>query len=87
MSSVKDLDDGRRQALSDLRRLQSIILDNLQEGYRLKLMDAKELRLMGSTAIRSIRLFLKTINEEQARLAAKAADERAPSANEKEQGA
>jgi len=53
--------------LADLRRLTSIILDNLQEGSQNRLMDPKEMRLLGGTAIRSIRLYLKTLEEDHAR--------------------
>lgn len=68
MSKDSDLDEGRRKALWDLRRVSGIILDNLEEGSSYKLMDQKELRLMGSAAIRAIRLFLQGIDAEQERL-------------------
>ena len=51
----------REQALADLRRLTGIILDNLAEGSRNKLLDSKEVRLMTLTAMRTIRLFVKTL--------------------------
>lgn len=72
MSENHDLNAGRREALSNLRRLSNIILENLQEGSDGKLMDQKEMRLMGSTVLRSIRLFLSSVAEEQARLASAA---------------
>jgi hypothetical protein len=65
--------------LSNLRRISNIILDNLEEGTKNKLMDQKELRLMGSVAIRSVRLFLKSLEEENARRTAKAQKEAAGS--------
>ena len=63
---MKDAKDGleRDEALADLRRLTTIILDNLEEGSLNKLMDPKEMRLLGGTAIRSIRLYLKTLEGE-----------------------
>jgi len=64
---VSDNDSERKEALADLRRLTSIILDNLQEGSQNRLMDPKEMRLLGGTAIRSIRLYLKTLEEDYAR--------------------
>ena len=64
---VSDNDSERKEALADLRRLTSIILDNLQEGSQNRLMDPKEMRLLGGTAIRSIRLYLKTLDEDQTR--------------------
>jgi len=64
---VSDNDSERKEALADLRRLTSIILDNLQEGSQNRLMDPKEMRLLGGTAIRSIRLYLKTLEEDHAR--------------------
>jgi len=64
---VSDNDSERKEALADLRRLTSIILDNLQEGSQNRLMDPKEMRLLGGTAIRSIRLYLKTLEEDHTR--------------------
>ena len=64
---VSDNDSERKEALADLRRLTSIILDNLQEGSQNRLMDPKETRLLGGTAIRSIRLYLKTLEEDHTR--------------------
>ncbi len=64
---VSDNDSERKEALADLRRLTSIILDKLQEGSQNRLMDPKEMRLLGGTAIRSIRLYLKTLEEDHAR--------------------
>ena len=64
---VSDNDSERKEALADLRRLTSIILDNLQEGSQNRLMDPKEMRLLGGTAIRSIRLYLKTLDEDHTR--------------------
>jgi hypothetical protein len=60
-------DSKRTEALADLRRLTTIILDNLEEGSRNRLMDPKEMRLLGGTAIRSIRLYLKTLEEDRKR--------------------
>lgn len=68
VSRESDLNEGRRKALWDLRRVSGIILDNLEEGSQYKLMDQKELRLMGAAAIRAIRLFLQGIDAEQERL-------------------
>ncbi len=64
---VSDNDSERKEALADLRRLTSIILNNLQEGSQNRLMDPKEMRLLGGTAIRSIRLYLKTLDEDHTR--------------------
>ncbi len=60
---MKDLDEAleRRNALTDLRRLTGIILENLEEGSRNRTLDPKDLRMLGGTVIRSVRLFLKTI--------------------------
>ena len=60
MEESNDRSD-REQALADLRRLTGIILDNLAEGSRNKLLDSKEVRLMTGTAMRTIRLFVKTL--------------------------
>src|SRR6266487_77118 len=62
-----DKDLKRSEALADLRRLTTVILDNLEEGSRDRLMDPKEMRLLGGTAIRSIRLYLKTLDEHHTR--------------------
>jgi len=62
-----DKDLKRSEALADLRRLTTVILDNLEEGSRNRLMDPKEMRLLGGTAIRSIRLYLKTLEEDRVR--------------------
>lgn len=51
----------RKEALGDLRRLTNIILDNLERGSQERLMEAREIRLLGSTAIRSIRLWLTAL--------------------------
>lgn len=59
-----DKDSKRSEALADLRRLTTVMLDNLEEGSRNRLMDPKEMRLLGGTAIRSIRLYLKTLEAE-----------------------
>jgi hypothetical protein len=53
--------------LADLSRLTRIILDKIEDGSENGLMDAKEIRLLGGTAIRSIRLYLKTLEVEHAR--------------------
>jgi len=60
-------DSKRTAALADLRRLTTVILDSLEEGSRNRLMDPKEMRLLGGTAIRSIRLYLKTLEEDRKR--------------------
>jgi hypothetical protein len=60
-------DSKRTEALADLRRLTTVILDNLEEGSRNRLMDPKEMRLLGGTAIRSIRLYLKTLEGDRKR--------------------
>jgi len=62
-----DKDLKRSEALADLRRLTSVILNNLEEGSRNRLIDPKEIRLLGGTAIRSIRLYLKTLEEDRSR--------------------
>jgi len=62
-----DKDLKRSEALADLRRLTTVILDNLEEGSRNRLMDPKEMRMLGGTAIRSIRLYLKTLEEDRVR--------------------
>ena len=64
---MKDSNDDseRSEALADLRRLTTVILDNLEEGSRNRLMDPKEMRMLGGTAIRSIRLYLKTLEEDR----------------------
>ncbi len=51
-------DSERRQVLSDLRRMTKIVMDNLEDGSRKRLLDAKELRLLGSMVMRSTRLWL-----------------------------
>ena len=53
--------------MADLSRLTRIILDKIEDGSENGLMDAKEIRLLGGTAIRSIRLYLKTLEVEHAR--------------------
>ncbi len=58
-------DSERSEALADLRRLTSVILNNLEEGSRNRLIDPKGIRLLGGTAIRSIRLYLKTLEEDR----------------------
>ena len=60
-------DSERKGALADLSRLTRIILDKIEDGSENGLMDAKEIRLLGGTAIRSIRLYLKTLEVEHAR--------------------
>ena len=57
----------RKGALADFSRLTRIILDKIEDGSENGLMDAKEIRLLGGTAIRSIRLYLKTLEVEHAR--------------------
>ncbi len=55
----EDVEDSeRRQAVDNLRRLAKIMMDNLADGSRRRLMDAKEIRLMGGTAMRATRLYL-----------------------------
>jgi hypothetical protein len=44
-----------------------MILDKIEDGSENRLMDVKEIRLLGGTAIRSIRLYLKTLEAEHAR--------------------
>ena len=60
MEESNNLSD-KEQALAQLRRLTGIILDNLAEGSRNKLLDPKEIRLMTGTAMRTIRLYVKTL--------------------------
>lgn len=75
-SRLKDSnnDSERSEALADLRRLTTVILDNLEEGSRNRLMDPKEMRMLGGTAIRSIRLYLKTLEEDRTRRSKEKAD-------------
>ena len=75
-SRLKDSnnDSERSEALADLRRLTTVILDNLEEGSRKRLMDPKEMRMLGGTAIRSIRLYLKTLEEDRMRRSKEKAD-------------
>ncbi len=49
----------RRQVLSDLRRMTKIVMDDLEDGSRRRLLDAKEIRLLGSMVMRSTRLWLE----------------------------
>ncbi len=65
------------EALADLRRLTTVILDNLEEGSRNRLMDPKEMRLLGGTAIRSIRLYLKTLEGDRTKLSKEKEDDSA----------
>jgi hypothetical protein len=58
-------DSERRKALADLRRLSSIILDNLADGSQRRLIDAREMRLLGGTAMKSIRLWLAEIDRDR----------------------
>src|SRR5256712_13573099 len=60
-------DSERSESLADLRRLTGVILDNLEEGSRNRLINPKEIRLLGGTAIRSIRPYLKTLEEARTR--------------------
>ena len=75
-SRLKDSnnDSERSEALADLRRLTTVILDNLEEGSRNRLMEPKEMRMLGGTAIRSIRLYLKTLEEDRTRRSKEKAD-------------
>lgn len=54
----------REEAVGHLRRLTNILLDNMEHGSEKRLMDPKELRLMGSAALRSVRLLIKTIQDD-----------------------
>jgi hypothetical protein len=58
-------DSKRDAAMADLRRLTRIILDNLEEGSRNRLLDPKEIRLLAVTVNRSIRLYLRTLERDQ----------------------
>jgi hypothetical protein len=60
-----DKEAERREALRNLRRLTGIILDKLEEGSDKRLMDPKEIRLLGGTAIRSIRLYLQALESQK----------------------
>ncbi len=60
-------DSERRKALADLRRLSSIILDKLEDGSQRRLMDAREMRLLGGTAMKSIRLLLAELDRDRER--------------------
>lgn len=51
----------REEALADLHRLTRVVLSNLEEGSKNRLMDPKELRMLCGTAIRSLRLYLKAL--------------------------
>ena len=58
-------DSKRDEALADLHRLSRTVLENLEQGSRDKLMDAKEMRLLAATVLRSIRLYLRTLDADQ----------------------
>ncbi len=58
-------DSERRKALADLRRLSSIILDKLEDGAQRRLMDAREIRLLGGAAMKSIRIWLDEIDRDR----------------------
>ena len=57
-------DSRKQQALVDLHRLTRVVLSNLEEGSKNRLMDPKELRMLGGTAIRALRLYLKALDED-----------------------
>jgi len=61
MGESKD-DSDREHALAQLRRVSDIIIDNLAEGSRNKLLDPKEVRLMTGAATRTIRLYLRAMD-------------------------
>lgn len=52
------------EVLTDLYRLTKVVLEDLERGSRDKLMDPKEMRLHASIVIRSIRLYLKTLDKD-----------------------
>jgi hypothetical protein len=58
-----DKEAERRDAAADLRKLTKMIIEDMQHGMENRLMDPKEMRLLGGTAIRAIRLYLKTLEE------------------------
>jgi hypothetical protein len=66
LTGKKD-DSKREEALADLRRLTHVILDNLEEGSKNRLLDPKEIRLLAATVNRSIRLYLRTLEKDRAK--------------------
>ncbi len=56
--------DGQREKLlNGIQRLTGMALDRLEEGTRERMMDAKETRLMGSLALRSMRLWQEVLRD------------------------
>ena len=56
------IDSRKERALADLHRLTRVVLSNLEEGSKNRLMDPKELRMLCGTAIRALRLYLKALD-------------------------
>ena len=48
----------REDLLQSIRRLSRIILDRLESGTQEKMMDQTQARMLGSIALRSLRLYL-----------------------------
>ncbi len=55
--------EGWVELLANIRRLASIVLDRLEEGSRDKTVDQAQLRLLGSIALRSLRLWQQVLTE------------------------
>jgi hypothetical protein len=58
---------GRKELLTNIRRLTIAILDNLEEGSRDKTLDQGQKRLLSSTASRLLRLWRSTLNDDEIR--------------------
>ncbi len=60
---VEDSEDDskRREVQADLRRLYLVVLDRLEQDSRSRLLDPKEVRLLSANALRSIRLYVRSM--------------------------
>lgn len=64
MEEKSTVPDGQRERLlNSIQRLTGMALDRLEEGTRERMMDAKETRLMGSLALRSMRLWQEVLRD------------------------
>ena len=55
--AIENLDDGYGELLANIRRLTVMVLDDLEEGSRLRTLDQGQKRLLSATGSRLLRLW------------------------------
>src|SRR5438034_10608422 len=66
--AIENLDDGYGELLANIRRLTVMVLDDLEEGSRLRTLDQGQKRLLSATGSRLLRLWRLALRDGGSRI-------------------